>query len=78
MAAVNEVLSTEENTLSVLTEKVTWSANSQLQLTELGKIYDTGRGISNVILSVNGFKKLPLSEIQVLVNQHCFQCWLDF
>ena len=60
MAAVNEVLSTEENTLSVLTEKVTWSANSQLQLTELGKIYDTGRGISNVILSVNGFKKIAI------------------
>lgn len=59
-AAVNEVLSTEENTLSVLTEKVTWSANSQLQLTELGKIYDTGRGISNVILSVNGFKKIAI------------------
>lgn len=60
LAAVNEVLSTEENTLSVLTEKVTWSANSQLQLTELGKIYDTGRGISNVILSVNGFKKIAI------------------
>lgn len=59
-AAVNEVLSTEENTLSVLTEKVTWSANSQLQLTELGKIYDTGRGISNVNLSVNGFKKIAI------------------
>ncbi|WP_157661443.1 thiol reductant ABC exporter subunit CydD [Lactococcus lactis] len=60
LAAVNEVLSTEENTLSVLTEKVTWNANSQLQLTELGKIYDTGRGISNVILSVNGFKKIAI------------------
>ena len=60
LAAVNEVLSTEENTLSVLTEKVTWSANSQLQLTELGKIYDTGRGISNVNLSVNGFKKIGI------------------
>lgn len=60
LAAVNEVLSTEENTLSVLTEKVTWSANSQLQLTELGKIYDTGRGISNVNLSVNGFKKIVI------------------
>ncbi|GAM79705.1 ABC-type transport system [Lactococcus lactis subsp. lactis] len=60
LAAVNEVLSTEENTLSVLTEKVTWSANSQLQLTELGKIYDTGRGISNVNLSVNGFKKIAI------------------
>ncbi|MDN5425928.1 MAG: thiol reductant ABC exporter subunit CydD [Lactococcus lactis] len=60
LAAVNEVLSTEENTLSVLTEKVTWSANSQLQLAELGKIYDTGRGISNVILSVNGFKKIAI------------------
>ncbi len=56
LAAVNEVLSTEENSLSVLTEKVTWSANSQLQLTELGKIYDTGRGISNV----NGFKKIAI------------------
>ncbi|WP_033898734.1 thiol reductant ABC exporter subunit CydD [Lactococcus lactis] len=60
LAAVNEVLSTEENTLSVLTEKVTWSANSQLQLTALGKIYDTGRGISNVNLSVNGFKKIAI------------------
>ena len=60
LAAVNEVLSTEENTLSVLTEKVTWRANSQLQLTELGKIYDTGRGISNVNLSVNGFKKIAI------------------
>ncbi|MDN6065302.1 MAG: thiol reductant ABC exporter subunit CydD [Lactococcus lactis] len=60
LAAVNEVLSTEENTLSVLTEKVTWSANSQLQLAELGKIYDTGRGISNVNLSVNGFKKIAI------------------
>lgn len=60
LAAVNEVLSTEENTLSILTEKVTWSANSQLQLTELGKIYDTGRGISNVNLSVNGFKKIAI------------------
>ncbi|MDG5049962.1 ABC transporter ATP-binding protein/permease, partial [Lactococcus lactis] len=60
LAAVNEVLSTEENTLSVLTEKITWSANSQLQLTELGKIYDTGRGISNVNLSVNGFKKIAI------------------
>ncbi|CAJ1223432.1 Vitamin B12 import ATP-binding protein BtuD [Lactococcus lactis] len=60
LAAVNEVLSTEENTLSLLTEKVTWSANSQLQLTELGKIYDTGRGISNVNLSVNGFKKIAI------------------
>lgn len=60
LAAVNEVISTEENTLSVLTEKVTWSANSQLQLTELGKIYDTGRGISNVNLSVNGFKKIAI------------------
>ncbi len=60
LAAVNEVLSTEENTLSVLTEKVTWSANLQLQLTELGKIYDTGRGISNVNLSVNGFKKIAI------------------
>lgn len=60
LAAVNEVLSTEGNTLSVLTEKVTWSANSQLQLTELGKIYDTGRGISNVNLSVNGFKKIAI------------------
>ncbi|MCC4119773.1 thiol reductant ABC exporter subunit CydD [Lactococcus lactis] len=60
LAAVNEVLSTEENTLSVLTEKVTWSANSQLQLTELGKIYDTRRGISNVNLSVNGFKKIAI------------------
>ena len=60
LASVNEVLSTEENTLSVLTEKVTWSANSQLQLTELGKIYDTGRGISNVNLSVNGFKKIAI------------------
>lgn len=60
LAAVNEVLSTEENTLSVLKEKVTWSANSQLQLTELGKIYDTGRGISNVNLSVNGFKKIAI------------------
>ncbi|WP_416435069.1 thiol reductant ABC exporter subunit CydD [Lactococcus lactis] len=60
LAAINEVLSTEENTLSVLTEKVTWSANSQLQLTELGKIYDTGRGISNVNLSVNGFKKIAI------------------
>ena len=60
LAVVNEVLSTEENTLSVLTEKVTWSANSQLQLTELGKIYDTGRGISNVNLSVNGFKKIAI------------------
>lgn len=60
LAAVNEVLSTEENTLSVLTEKVTWSANSQLQLTELGKIYDTGRGISNVNLSVNGFKNIAI------------------
>lgn len=60
LAAVNEVLLTEENTLSVLTEKVTWSANSQLQLTELGKIYDTGRGISNVNLSVNGFKKIAI------------------
>lgn len=60
LAAVNEVLSTEENTLSVLTEKVTWGANSQLQLTELGKIYDTGRGISNVNLSVNGFKKIAI------------------
>ncbi len=60
LAAVNEVLSTEENTLSVLTEKVTWSANSQLQLTELGKIYDTGRGISSVNLSVNGFKKIAI------------------
>ncbi|WP_270220208.1 thiol reductant ABC exporter subunit CydD [Lactococcus lactis] len=60
LAAVNEVLSTEENSLSVLTEKVTWSANSQLQLTELGKIYDTGRGISNVNLSVNGFKKIAI------------------
>lgn len=60
LAAVNEVLSTQENTLSVLTEKVTWSANSQLQLTELGKIYDTGRGISNVNLSVNGFKKIAI------------------
>ena len=60
LAAVNEVLSTEENTLSVLTEKVTWSANSQLQLTALGKIYDTGRGISNVNLSVNGFEKIAI------------------
>lgn len=60
LVSVNEVLSTEENTLSVLTEKVTWSANSQLQLTELGKIYDTGRGISNVNLSVNGFKKIAI------------------
>ncbi|WP_353891643.1 thiol reductant ABC exporter subunit CydD [Lactococcus lactis subsp. lactis] len=60
LAAVNEVLSTEENTLSVLTEKITWSTNSQLQLTELGKIYDTGRGISNVNLSVNGFKKIAI------------------
>ena len=60
LAAVNEVLSTEENPLSVLTDKVTWSANSQLQLTELGKIYDTGRGISNVNLSVNGFKKIAI------------------
>lgn len=60
LAAVNEVLSTEENTLSVLTEKVTWSANSQLQLIALGKIYDTGRGISNVNLSVNGFKKIAI------------------
>lgn len=60
LTAVNEVLSTEENTLSVLTEKITWSANSQLQLTELGKIYDTGRGISNVNLSVNGFKKIAI------------------
>lgn len=60
LAAVNEVLSTEENTLSVLTEKVTWSANSKLQLTELGKIYDTGRGISNVNLSLNGFKKIAI------------------
>lgn len=60
LVSVNEVLSTEENTLSVLTEKITWSANSQLQLTELGKIYDTGRGISNVNLSVNGFKKIAI------------------
>ena len=60
LAAVNEVLSTEENTLSVLKEKVTWSANSQLQLTGLGKIYDTGRGITNVNLSVNGFKKIAI------------------
>ena len=75
LAAVNEVLSTEENTLSVLTEKVTWSANSQLQLTELGKIYDTGRGISNVILSVNGFKKIAPDELSV--HQETKYCGYD-
>ena len=60
LAAVNEVLSTDENTLSVLKDRVTWTEDSSLQLTDLAKIYDTGRGISEVNLTVKGFKKIAL------------------
>lgn len=37
LAAVNEVLSTDENTLSVLKDRVTWTEDSSLQLTDLAK-----------------------------------------
>ncbi|MGO2644622.1 MAG: thiol reductant ABC exporter subunit CydD [Lactococcus cremoris] len=60
LAAVNEVLSTDENTLSVLKDRVIWTEDSSLQLTDLAKIYDTGRGISEVNLTVKGFKKIAL------------------
>lgn len=60
MSAVNEVLSTDENTLSVLKDRVTWTEDSSLKLTDLAKIYDTGRGISEVNLTVKGFKKVAL------------------
>ncbi|WP_332371267.1 thiol reductant ABC exporter subunit CydD [Lactococcus cremoris] len=60
LSAVNEVLSTDENTLSVLKDRVTWTEDSSLKLTDLAKIYDTGRGISEVNLTVKGFKKVAL------------------
>ena len=60
LSAVNDVLSTDENTLSVLKDRVTWTEDSSLKLTDLAKIYDTGRGISEVNLTVKGFKKVAL------------------
>ncbi|RZI48628.1 thiol reductant ABC exporter subunit CydD [Lactococcus kimchii] len=60
LAAVNEILATDENISTELEKTLTWTDQSRLELTELTKIYDTGRGIADVNLQVTGFQKIAL------------------
>jgi len=60
LAAVNEVLAQPEVTQQVLDEPLRWDEKAQLQLTNLSKIYETGRGISEVNLELQGFQKVAL------------------
>ncbi|MCL2114410.1 MAG: thiol reductant ABC exporter subunit CydD [Streptococcaceae bacterium] len=60
LEAVNQMLSVEEETLSVLTEPVRWTDDSKLTIADLSKTYETGRGVENVSFSLSGFKKVAL------------------
>ncbi|MDR2976558.1 MAG: thiol reductant ABC exporter subunit CydD [Streptococcaceae bacterium] len=60
LASVNQLLAMDEHSSSELTEVIHWSKNSTLNLSELTKTYESGRGVSDVNFELSGFKKIAL------------------
>ncbi|GAB2024066.1 thiol reductant ABC exporter subunit CydD [Lactovum odontotermitis] len=60
LESVNQVLAMEENISSELTKTVRWSENSRLDLSNLTRTYESGRGVSDVSLELSGFRKIAL------------------
>ncbi|GBG96443.1 thiol reductant ABC exporter subunit CydD [Lactococcus termiticola] len=63
MDAVKEVLAKERDKSAEdagITEKVSWSDESKLTLKSLTKTYETGRGVADVSLDLQGFQKVAL------------------
>lgn len=69
--AVRKILSTSEKTVEKnqrenekegqgLSSEVVWSEDAELTIEKLTKLFDTGRGISDINLKVKGFKKVAL------------------
>ncbi|QPS70275.1 thiol reductant ABC exporter subunit CydD [Lactococcus garvieae] len=58
--SVNEVLNTEEHLTDVLPEVIRWDENSRLTLSHLSKIFETGRGVSDINVDIQGFKKVAI------------------
>ncbi len=58
--SVNEVLNTEEHLTDVLPEVISWDENSRLTLSHLSKIFETGRGVSDINVDIQGFKKVAI------------------
>ena len=59
-ASVNEVLQTEDYLTEVLPEPIRWTEQSQLKLHNLSKVFETGRGVSDINLELQGFTKVAI------------------
>ncbi|MDG6126262.1 thiol reductant ABC exporter subunit CydD [Lactococcus formosensis] len=59
-ASVNEVLKTEDHLTNVLPEPIRWTEESQLKLHNLSKVFDTGRGVSDINLELQGYTKVAI------------------
>ena len=59
-ASVNEVLKTKDHLTNVLPEPIRWTEESQLKLHNLSKVFDTGRGVSDINLELQGFTKVAI------------------
>jgi ATP-binding cassette subfamily C protein CydD len=60
LVSVNQLLAMDEHSSSELTKIIHWSKNSTLNLSELTKTYESGRGVSDVNFELSGFKKIAL------------------
>ncbi|WP_285141023.1 thiol reductant ABC exporter subunit CydD [Lactococcus petauri] len=59
-ASVNEVLQTEDYLTELLPEPIRWTEQSQLKLHNLNKVFETGRGVSDINLELQGFTKVAI------------------
>ncbi|MEY8458465.1 thiol reductant ABC exporter subunit CydD [Lactococcus ileimucosae] len=59
-ASVNEVLNAEEHLTKALPEPIRWSEDSRLVLNNLSKIFETGRGVRDINIALQGFKKVAI------------------
>lgn len=59
-ASVNEVLNAEEHLTKALPEPIQWSEDSRLVLNNLSKIFETGRGVRDINIALQGFKKVAI------------------
>ncbi|WP_251421241.1 MULTISPECIES: thiol reductant ABC exporter subunit CydD [Lactococcus] len=59
-ASVNEVLKAEDHLTKALPEPIRWSEDSRLVLNNLSKVFETGRGVRDINIAIQGFKKVAI------------------
>ncbi|MEY8538398.1 thiol reductant ABC exporter subunit CydD [Lactococcus muris] len=59
-ASVNEVLKAKDHLTKALPEPIRWSEDSRLVLNNLSKVFETGRGVRDINIAIQGFKKVAI------------------